>query len=78
MTEQPGATIAIDLRILDKKIYFTVQNAIDLQKQPDHAGGIGLNNFNKRLALYYPGRYNYEVNKTETTYTASINIDCHA
>jgi hypothetical protein len=75
--DKPAATIIIDLRIADKKIYFSVHNQIDPQKQATEAGGIGLNNINKRLDLYYPGRYTYEVNRSETTYAVSIKIDCH-
>ena len=75
--DQPDANITIDLRIMDKKIYFTAQNKVDVQRQTTEAGGIGLNNFKKRLELYYADKYRYEVNKNETTWFVSINIDCH-
>jgi hypothetical protein len=76
-TDKAGAYITVDFTIAQKKIYFTLQNSMDTQRQPAGIGGIGLNNFSKRLELYYPGRYTYQVNTSEKQYTVSINIDCH-
>jgi len=75
--DQADANITIDLCIMDKKIYFTAHNTVDLQRQTTDAGGIGLNNFKKRLQLYYADKYRYEVNQNATTWSVSINIDCH-
>jgi hypothetical protein len=75
--DEPDAHITIDLRIMDKKIYFTAQNTVDLQRQATDAGGIGLNNFKKRLELYYAGQYRYEVKNDSKIWSVSIKIDCH-
>jgi hypothetical protein len=76
-TDKAGAYITIDFTIAHKKIYFTLQNSLDVQRQPAGIGGIGLNNFSKRLDLYYPGRHTYQVARSETAYAVSINIDSH-
>ncbi len=37
--------------------------------------GIGLDNLQKRLALFYPGKHQLEINDSATTYTAKLTID---
>jgi hypothetical protein len=76
-TDETGAYINIDFKIADQKIHFNLQNSLDIQKDAAGIGGIGLNNFNKRLDLYYRDRYTYQVNRTEKQYAVSINIECH-
>jgi LytS/YehU family sensor histidine kinase len=75
--DQADAHITIELRILDKKIYFSAANTVDQQRLASEDGGIGLNNFKKRLELYYAGHYRYAVNNDAHTYSVSINIDSH-
>lgn len=75
--DKTGAYITIDFTIEGKKIYFTLQNSMDAQREPAGRGGIGLSNFSKRLDLYYPDRYTYHVTKSEKQYAVSLNIDCH-
>jgi hypothetical protein len=76
-TDKTGAYIAIDFRIANKMLCFTLQNSFDPERQSGDIGGIGLNNFNKRLDLYYPGKYTYQVTKSEEQYAVTIIIDCH-
>jgi LytS/YehU family sensor histidine kinase len=76
-TDKAGAYITVDFTIAHKKIHFTLQNSIDTQRPAAGIGGIGLSNFSKRLDLYYPGNYTYQVNSSENQYAVSINIDCH-
>lgn len=76
-TDKTGAYITIDFTIAHKKIHVTLQNSMDAQRKSADIGGIGLSNFSKRLDLYYPDRYTYQVNTSEKQYAVSINIECH-
>jgi sensor histidine kinase YesM len=69
------AYIHIDFQVAHKNLQVRIENTVDPDRQLHQAGGIGLQNFRKRLELYYPGRYTYTVTGTETTYIAIINID---
>lgn len=70
------AYITIDLKIASQHLQFTVVNSID-KEENNTQGGIGLNNLNKRLGLYYPNRHTYQVHQTATAYAVTLNIDCH-
>lgn len=70
------AYISIDLKLAGQLILFTVVNSID-KEENNTLGGIGLNNLNKRLDLYYPNQYTYQVHQTATAYAVTLNIDCH-
>jgi len=72
--DQPGSFILIHLEVQKAGLYFSVTNTISPDYQPETAGGIGLNNLNKRLNLYYSGLHYYEVRTTSDTYTATIQL----
>ncbi len=41
---------------------------------PGRAGGIGLENVRKRLALLYPGKYQLDINPENTIFTVTLNL----
>lgn len=74
-TDHPGAEINILLLVRAGQLDFTIANRVDEDRVLQTAGGIGLQNLKKRLSLYYPGKYQYEVDTTDINYTAKITID---
>ena len=50
-------------------------NPIDKNRQFLNSGGIGLQNFKKRLNLYYPNKHNCEITSSETHYSVNLTID---
>ena len=73
--DQAGATIAIQLYIRAGMVIFNVRNTRDENRELHASGGIGLKNLKKRLELYYPGKYSYEVTSNEQSYTVNLEIN---
>lgn len=73
--DQPGANIRIQLYIKEGKLMLNVSNTLDENRQLHAGGGIGLQNLKKRLELYYPGRYYYEVKNKEQLYAVNLEIN---
>lgn len=71
------ASIDIRLQIKNKVLHFQSKNTVDPDRQSSVAGGIGINNFRKRLQLYYPGVHQYAATSSEQEYVVTINIDAH-
>ena len=69
------AVIDIQLSIKNRQLSFHLSNTIDENRQLQQSGGIGLQNLNKRLALYYPNRHRYQVESSETSYSTILTID---
>ncbi len=73
--DQPGASIRVQLHIQAGTLKFNVCNTRDENRELRVGGGIGLNNLKKRLDLYYPGKYHYEVINNEQSYTVNLEIN---
>ncbi len=69
-----GDPIRIRLNYDDEKLIFLVINTIGKQ-QKDQQGGVGLDNLERRLALYYPGKSKLEYTKSDEVFTASLEIN---
>jgi len=72
-----GATIDIEFTVKQKHITFGATNTVVEQLPANGKPGIGLINLQKRLNLYYPGKYAYSVTKDEHAYRVLINIKTH-
>jgi hypothetical protein len=57
-------------------IHFTIENNFD-PKEISEAKGIGLTNLKRRLALIYPKKHKLTVDKTNSTYKATLKISKH-
>jgi len=66
--------VQIELKVKDKRLYFSVFNIIN-NHQKDKSSGIGLANTQRRLILIYPDRHQLSIIKTESTYHAKLTID---
>jgi len=69
-----GDFISINAGGNEKEITFEVKNSIPKLAIPGKAGGIGLQNLERRLALLYPGKHSLTIHPTGDTFTASLTI----
>ena len=58
----------------EKEIEFTVKNSIPSMPIPGKAGGIGLQNLERRLELLYPNRHQLNISRTNDTFVASLKL----
>jgi len=58
-------------------ICFKIENNFD-PKEISEAKGIGLTNLKRRLALIYPKKHEFTVDKTNNTYNVTLKISKHA
>lgn len=73
----PAAYVLVDIHLEADKFFFTVQNSLPQSKRvapTKKAGGVGLPNIKKRLALLYPGRYELEISQTPTSYSTILQL----
>lgn len=68
-----NAYIYLDLEMRDKQIHFTIENNYEAHA-PRQKAGIGLDNLKQRLAHIYPNRHELRIEKTDSTYTAHLNL----
>ncbi len=67
--------IYIHLSIQHNELHFRIENTVDKTLLSQLTGGIGLQNFRKRLDLYYRGKYQYDVLTTGSKYAVILNIN---
>jgi sensor histidine kinase YesM len=70
-----NAYINIDFVIKRNHIIFRVDNSTGFAEREEERQGIGLVNLQKRLNLYYPNKFSYEVRRTGEQYAVLINIE---
>lgn len=68
-----NAYIHLDLKTLGNQILFTIENNYEPNTSHQKAG-IGLDNLKKRLAHIYSNRHELKIEKTDSTYTAHLNL----
>jgi hypothetical protein len=68
-----GHEISMKLHADEEVIRFSISNAIG-NHQKDAGGGIGLENVQRRLALLYPGRHSFRVQKTKDIFEVELEI----
>lgn len=67
------AFIAISLNVEKSKLHLSIRNTIG-QRLESTAGGIGINNFKKRMELYYKGKYSYNAGAANSIYSVNLSI----
>lgn len=65
--------IRIELKADKQHLVFRVENKIGTQKK-DKLGGIGLDNLQKRLEIYYPKTHSLRITNDNDRFTAELNI----
>ncbi len=73
VANDPEHPIVLALTVTDTKLNFYVHNKKH-QHNRDAAGGIGLNNVQRRLNLLYPGKYNLTIHNGEDTYSCELSL----
>ncbi len=73
VANDPEHPIVLALAVTDTKLNFYVHNKKH-QHNRDAAGGIGLNNVQRRLNLLYPGKYNLTIHNEEDTYSCELSL----
>ncbi|MHA4842531.1 sensor histidine kinase [Flavitalea antarctica] len=71
------AYIKIDFFVDKNHIILRAENSGGVKETVEERQGIGIRNLQKRLNLYYPGKYAYEVSATAEHYIVSINIESY-
>jgi sensor histidine kinase YesM len=66
--------VHVSLSIAKTYFIFLVRNSKEEQSATEKPGGIGLNNVKRRLELLYPGRYELNINDTESAYTVQLKL----
>ena len=67
--------VDVDMHYSDGKLTFKCDNSLFEKQGNDHIGsGIGLENMKRRLELLYPGKYTYEQNSGNGTYSVVVTI----
>lgn len=67
--------IRIQASLDNDRLHFHVSNAKPGSIVQRKAGGIGLENLKRRLALLYPGRHSLQLSDTEQHFTADLTIN---
>lgn len=65
--------VAITIHAGPRNIYFHCMNKKG-QGLKDAAGGIGLQNVQRRLALLYPGKHSLKIDETEHSFTVNLEL----
>ena len=65
------APLEIILTVTQGRVWLTTSNKINVDLKST-AGGIGLANLRRRLALLYPGRHSLELRENDGTFTATL------
>ena len=67
--------VKVSMYYADGTLTFLCANSLFGKQGSDHIGsGIGLENMKRRLELLYPGKYTYEQQADENTYTVTVSL----
>ncbi|MGZ5133537.1 MAG: sensor histidine kinase [Flavitalea sp.] len=58
-----------------EKVLFKVENSVANHSKAFKHGGIGLDNLKRRLELLYPGSHEFQVQNSESNFTAILKLD---
>ncbi|WP_121353894.1 sensor histidine kinase [Flavisolibacter nicotianae] len=70
--DKNDSTIAVSIKAKEKHLQVTIQNSIGLAKN-GKAGGIGLQNLQKRVQHYYPGQSSYSASAANGVYLFQLS-----
>lgn len=61
---------------VNHQLNFRIENSYTEQyKTPSKSQGLGLENVKKRLAIQYPEKYQFNINKTNSDFTVTVTLD---
>jgi len=79
-TQTQHQTINFNLTTNKSAIAFEISNnfnqkVLQQNKKKRGGGGLGIENLERRLALLFPDKHNYQITSTEDTYSVLVTID---
>ncbi|MDR2269628.1 MAG: histidine kinase [Sphingobacterium sp.] len=75
-TSVSNAWVKIDISLKNHILYMHVSNAYrELPKPENYVGGLGIQNVQKRLELYYPNRYTLKTTSDAGTYCTELMVE---
>ncbi len=74
VTDNPLTPVTIDLQTKKDILEFKISNYKNSDINQIHSTGTGLLNSNQQLNLYYPNRFNLEINNEKEIYTCVLNL----
>lgn len=67
--------VNIGMNIAEDQLDFSIANSKPSKKKdPNYAGGIGLENTKKRLSILYPNKFKLETQDDDNTYRVNLNL----
>lgn len=76
--EDPSGFVDIKLVVDEHKLFFAVRNSIlaknKMPSKQNRERGIGNDNLKNRLDLIYPGKHQFLIEKSSSTYTAKLKL----
>ena len=63
-----------NLKIVENRLVFNIQNSIGTNTKKDTVGGIGLENIQQRLELLFPEEYVFRVNNEGNTFEVMVSL----
>jgi two-component system, LytTR family, sensor kinase len=73
---QPESSyIQSNLEIKENQLHFTIENTFVENTSKDKVGGLGIDNVQKRLQLFYPNNHQLEINKDEKVFKVSLKLE---
>lgn len=76
VTYSRPTSIDIQMREIDRHLYFSCQNTIPPTNESEKKGGVGIANVKRRLGLLYGDDYSLSINKDESMYSVILIIPC--
>ncbi len=68
--------LQIEIKTLGPILIFKIKNSLPaVAASKDLVGGIGVGNVRKRLDMLYPGRYEFEIDSTNSAFSVYMKID---
>ncbi len=67
--------IQSNLSVNEKQLHFSIENTFVENTSKDKIGGLGIDNVQKRLQLFYPNKHQLEIIKQEKVFKVSLKIE---
>ena len=70
-----NSCIQSNLSIKENQLHFTIENTFIENTSKDKVGGLGIDNVQKRLQLFYPNKHQLNITKNEKRFKVKLKIE---